>query len=183
MSGTVAMTGSWRRWHARVVRAGHADPRVRAARLALAGGEGAGHRRGARHPRHPVLPAAERADRPARGIGVRPGAGQAAARPAGPEGADSLGPAEGYQGEPRVTLPWLSTPEGPTPEGPTPEGRAGLDALIADPSHALVAADFDGTLAPIVPRPQDARPYPGALAALTELAGVVGTVAVITGRR
>ena len=53
------------------------------------------------------------------------------------------------------------------PRPSTPEGQAGLDALIADPSHALVAADFDGTLAPIVPRPQDARPYPGALPALT----------------
>src|SRR6478736_1638517 len=147
------MTGSWRRWHARVVRAGHADPRVRAARLALAGGEGAGHRRGARHGRHPVLPAAERANRPARGIGVRPGACQAAARAAGPAAAGTFGPAEGHQGKPRVTLPRPSTPEGPapegrapegrapegrapegpTPEGPTPEGRAGLDALLADP--------------------------------------------------
>src|ERR1700760_3347959 len=110
------MTGSWRRWHARVVRAGHADPRVRAARLALAGGEGAGHRRGARHARYPVLPAAERADRTGPGPRFRPGAGQAAARPAGRARADSLGPAEGHQGESRVTLPRPSTPEGPAPE-------------------------------------------------------------------
>ena len=68
------------------------------------------------------------------------------------------------------------------PRPSTPEGQAGLDALLADPSHALVAADFDGTLAPIVARPRDARPLPGALPALTELAGAVGTVAVITGR-
>ena len=68
------------------------------------------------------------------------------------------------------------------PRPSTPEGQAGLDALLADPSHALVAADFDGTLAPIVARPQDARPHPGAVAALTALAGAVGTVAVITGR-
>ena len=68
------------------------------------------------------------------------------------------------------------------PRPSTPDGQAGLDALLADPSHALVAADFDGTLAPIVARPQDARPYPGALPALTALAGAVGTVAVITGR-
>ena len=78
-----------------------------------------------------------------------------------------------------MTLP---TPEGPTPEGPTPEGRAGLDALLADPRHALVAADFDGTLAPIVDRPGDARAHPGAVPALTALAGAVGTLAVITGR-
>ena len=71
-----------------------------------------------------------------------------------------------------MTLPRLATPE----------GRAGLDALVADPRHALIAADYDGTLAPIVARPSDARAQPGALAALTALAGAVGTVAVITGR-
>ena len=56
-----------------------------------------------------------------------------------------------------MTLPRPSAPDGLTPEGPSPEGRAGLDALIADPSHALVAADFDGTLAPIVARRTRAR--------------------------
>ncbi len=75
-----------------------------------------------------------------------------------------------------------ATPEGPTPEGPTPEGRAGLDALLADPRHALVAADFDGTLAPIVARPHDARAHPDAVPVLTALARTVGTLAVITGR-
>jgi trehalose 6-phosphate phosphatase len=63
-----------------------------------------------------------------------------------------------------------------------PEGQAGLDTLLADPGHALIATDFDGTLAPIVPRPADARPYPGALPALTALGRAVGTLAVITGR-
>jgi len=83
---------------------------------------------------------------------------------------------------PRPATPAGPTPDGPTPDGPTPDGRAGLDALLADPRHALVAADYDGTLAPIVARPQDARPQPGALPALSALAGEVGTVAVITGR-
>ena len=64
----------------------------------------------------------------------------------------------------------------------TPEGQAGLDTLLADPRHALVAADFDGTLAPIVDHPGDARAHPGALRALTALAGAVGTLAIITGR-
>jgi trehalose 6-phosphate phosphatase len=64
----------------------------------------------------------------------------------------------------------------------TPEGQAGLGALLADPRHALIAADFDGTLSPIVARPGDARAHPGAVPALTALAQVVGTVAVITGR-
>jgi len=68
------------------------------------------------------------------------------------------------------------------PRPATAEGRAGLDALLADPGHGLVAADFDGTLAPIVARPADARAHPGAVPALTALAGAVGTVAVITGR-
>ena len=81
-----------------------------------------------------------------------------------------------------MTPPCPPSLEGPTPEGPTSEGRAGLDALLADPRHALVAADFDGTLAPIVARPRDARAHPGAVAALTALAGAVGTLAVITGR-
>jgi trehalose 6-phosphate phosphatase len=64
----------------------------------------------------------------------------------------------------------------------TPEGQAGLDALLARPRRALIATDFDGTLAPIVPDPRAARALPGAVPALTRLAGVVGTVAVITGR-
>jgi trehalose 6-phosphate phosphatase len=64
----------------------------------------------------------------------------------------------------------------------TPEGRAGLDAITADPAHALIASDFDGTLSPIVPDPASARAYPGAADALSRLAGVVGTVAIVTGR-
>jgi trehalose 6-phosphate phosphatase len=68
------------------------------------------------------------------------------------------------------------------PRPATAEGRAGLDAVLADPRHALVAADFDGTLAPIADRPGDARAHPGAVPAMTALAGSVGTVAVITGR-
>ena len=61
-------------------------------------------------------------------------------------------------------------------------GQAGLDAVAADPGHALIASDFDGTLAAIVPEPADARGYPGAASALEALAGKVGTVAIITGR-
>jgi trehalose 6-phosphate phosphatase len=68
------------------------------------------------------------------------------------------------------------------PRPATPQGQAGLDALLADPRHALIAADFDGTLSPIVARPDDARAYPGAVSALAALAAMAGTVAVITGR-
>jgi trehalose 6-phosphate phosphatase len=64
----------------------------------------------------------------------------------------------------------------------TPQGQAALDALLAAPRQALIGTDFDGTLAPIVPEPKDARPLPGAVPALAALAEEVGTVAVITGR-
>lgn len=64
----------------------------------------------------------------------------------------------------------------------TPAGRAGLDALVKDPPSALVAFDFDGTLAPIVPDPDDARAHPEAVEALAALARRVGRVAVVTGR-
>jgi trehalose 6-phosphate phosphatase len=64
----------------------------------------------------------------------------------------------------------------------TLEGRAGLAALLDDPRHALVAVDFDGTLAPIVPDPAQARALPEAVNALRQLAPLIGTLAVLTGR-
>jgi trehalose 6-phosphate phosphatase len=64
----------------------------------------------------------------------------------------------------------------------TPEGRAGLAAIRRDPARALIALDFDGTLAPIVADPRAARAHPGAVPAMRELSALVGTLAVITGR-
>lgn len=64
----------------------------------------------------------------------------------------------------------------------TPEGQAGLAALRAAPERTLVALDYDGVLAPIVPRPEDAVPAAGAVAALARLAPRVGTLALVTGR-
>ena len=64
----------------------------------------------------------------------------------------------------------------------TPDGQAGLAAIAASPARALIATDYDGTLAPIVDDPAAAVPAPGAAAALARLASRVGTVAVITGR-
>jgi trehalose 6-phosphate phosphatase len=58
-----------------------------------------------------------------------------------------------------------------------------LDAMRAAPASALVALDFDGTLAPIVADPARAVPLPGAVEALVALAARVGQVAVITGRQ
>lgn len=71
------------------------------------------------------------------------------------------------------------------PAVPTPhsaEGRAALDALLHAPERAVVALDFDGTLAPIVADPEAARAHPDAVPALSRLAPRLAAVAVITGR-
>jgi trehalose 6-phosphate phosphatase len=57
-----------------------------------------------------------------------------------------------------------------------------VDALRPHLAHALICVDFDGTLAPIVPRPADSRPAPGAITALRRLAARGAQIAVITGR-
>ena len=56
------------------------------------------------------------------------------------------------------------------------------DALRPHISGALLATDFDGTLAPLVPDPQDSRPIAGAIEALATLARRGAQIAVITGR-
>ncbi|GAA0627019.1 trehalose-phosphatase [Streptomyces crystallinus] len=68
----------------------------------------------------------------------------------------------------------------PTPD--TSAGREALAALLAAPERAVIALDFDGTLAEIVPDPEQARAHPGAVPALAALAPKVASVAVITGR-
>ncbi|WP_369247448.1 trehalose-phosphatase [Streptomyces sp. R41] len=73
-----------------------------------------------------------------------------------------------------------STDSLPTPA--TPAGRDGLDAILARPTRAVIGLDFDGTLAPIVPDPEQARAHPDAVPALAALAPKVASVAVITGR-
>lgn len=74
-----------------------------------------------------------------------------------------------------------STPHSP-PSPRTPAGGAGLAALLTAPTRALVALDYDGTLSPIVTRPSDAVPAPGAMDALARISRGVGTLAIITGR-
>jgi trehalose 6-phosphate phosphatase len=59
---------------------------------------------------------------------------------------------------------------------------AQLAAIRDRLSDTLVAVDFDGTLAPIVPRPEDARALPGTADVLGMVAARVRQVAVITGR-
>ncbi|WP_411151377.1 trehalose-phosphatase [Streptomyces sp. A30] len=70
----------------------------------------------------------------------------------------------------------------PLPTPATPAGRDGLDTLLAQPGRAVVAVDFDGTLAPIVADPDQARAHPAAVPALAALAPKVAAVAVVTGR-
>ncbi|MFF3172510.1 trehalose-phosphatase [Streptomyces sp. NPDC057900] len=72
------------------------------------------------------------------------------------------------------------TPSLPAPT--TPAGREGLDALLGRPDRAVIALDFDGTLADIVPDPEQARAHPGTVEALAALAPRVASIAVITGR-
>jgi trehalose 6-phosphate phosphatase len=76
----------------------------------------------------------------------------------------------------------MGTPAGMLPESRTEVGAAGLAAILAEPARAVIATDYDGTLAPIVDRPEDAVAAPAAVAALAALAAKVGEVAIITGR-
>ena len=71
-------------------------------------------------------------------------------------------------------------PVGPQPR--TPAGAAGLSAIVAEPHRAVIGMDFDGTLAPIVDRPEDARPVAGALEVLARLSALFGSVVIISGR-
>lgn len=75
-----------------------------------------------------------------------------------------------------------SHPHDDLPTPVTAAGREGLEALLRAPRRSVVALDFDGTLADIVPDPDQARAHPGAVPALSALAPEVASVAVITGR-
>ncbi|NHN55545.1 trehalose-phosphatase [Calidifontibacter sp. DB0510] len=56
-------------------------------------------------------------------------------------------------------------------------------ASFAGTGRVLVASDFDGVLAPLVMRPDDARALPQSLSALRSLAGMPDTaVAIVSGR-
>ncbi|MEU2162091.1 trehalose-phosphatase [Streptomyces chengbuensis] len=68
------------------------------------------------------------------------------------------------------------------PEPTTAAGREGLAAVLERPSESVVALDFDGTLAEIVPDPEQARAHPATVPALARLAPLVKSVVVVTGR-
>lgn len=53
---------------------------------------------------------------------------------------------------------------------------------MTTPGDTLLALDFDGTLSPIVDDPAAAVIHPGSLEALQRLGGVLGRIAIVTGR-
>jgi trehalose 6-phosphate phosphatase len=64
----------------------------------------------------------------------------------------------------------------------TDDGQQRYDTLAAHAPDVVVGLDFDGTLSPIVERPEQAVIHPDAPAALARLATKVSAVVVITGR-
>jgi trehalose 6-phosphate phosphatase len=64
----------------------------------------------------------------------------------------------------------------------SPAGSERYDALVRVAATSVIGLDFDGTLSPIVDDPEVAHIHPDAHEVLLELAGVVGAIAVITGR-
>src|ERR1700742_120208 len=58
-----------------------------------------------------------------------------------------------------------------------------LDALRASPERTALMTDIDGTLAPIVARPEEAAVPERATRLLEELAGRFGLVGCVSGRR
>jgi trehalose 6-phosphate phosphatase len=62
------------------------------------------------------------------------------------------------------------------------DADATVAALTGRPDRTALLVDFDGSLAPIVGRADDARPLPGALSVLSRLATRLGRVAIVSGR-
>ena len=58
-----------------------------------------------------------------------------------------------------------------------------LAPLRADPAHAAILTDVDGTLAPIVERPEQTSVPQAARQALGRLVGRFGVVGAVSGRR
>ena len=65
---------------------------------------------------------------------------------------------------------------------PTPEAARQYADLVRAAPQLVIGLDFDGTLAPIVEDPNQARIHPDAPELLVELASLVRGIAVITGR-
>jgi trehalose 6-phosphate phosphatase len=76
----------------------------------------------------------------------------------------------------------VSAAVGTAAREPSAAVRGALAPLLEDPAATAVVTDFDGTLAPIVDRPGDARPLDGTVEAMDRLAHRFGVVAVVSGR-
>jgi trehalose 6-phosphate phosphatase len=59
---------------------------------------------------------------------------------------------------------------------------AAISALAEQPDRTVLLVDFDGSLAPIVERADDARPLSEAVDALADLTAKLGRVGVVSGR-
>jgi trehalose 6-phosphate phosphatase len=57
-----------------------------------------------------------------------------------------------------------------------------LGPLAACTDGALIALDFDGTLAPLVENPAESKPAPGAVRTLSRLSEAGAQIAIVTGR-
>ena len=69
------------------------------------------------------------------------------------------------------------------PLAPLPAALVSAVRHIAATPHLLVALDFDGTMAPLVARAEDARPLPRSAAALAALSSMQSTTtALVSGR-
>ncbi len=64
----------------------------------------------------------------------------------------------------------------------TAEGERFIDKFVDNPAGALLAFDFDGTLAPIVDDPEDSRLHDGSARELARIIPKVAQVAIVTGR-
>lgn len=65
---------------------------------------------------------------------------------------------------------------------PAPGPIEAIEPLLADPAHAAVLCDLDGTLAPIADRPELARVPDAARVALARIADRYALAAVVSGR-
>ena len=62
------------------------------------------------------------------------------------------------------------------------DAAATIDALVERPTATVILADYDGSLAPIVDRPEDAVALPQVTEVLESLVGRVGRVGIVSGR-
>ncbi len=74
-------------------------------------------------------------------------------------------------------------PVPPAETGDTGARRGLVAALRADPAHTAILTDVDGTLAPIVERPEEAAVPARARELLTALSGRFGLVGCVSGRQ